>query len=117
MAYTKTTWATGDTITADKLNHAEQGIYDANAGALIIATYSLETYTTSLNKKYGEIVAMFESGICPVIKYSEDGEDSYYPVIKVGYSASDEKYRVMDGDEASYFATDEDDYPETAGLG
>lgn len=28
MAYTKTTWETGDTITSAKLNKAEQGIYD-----------------------------------------------------------------------------------------
>lgn len=28
MAYTKTTWQTGDTITSAKLNKAEQGIYD-----------------------------------------------------------------------------------------
>lgn len=26
MAYTKQTWSTGDTITADKLNHIEDGI-------------------------------------------------------------------------------------------
>ena len=30
MAYTKTIWETGDTITAELLNHAEQGIYDAS---------------------------------------------------------------------------------------
>lgn len=29
MAYTKQTWATGDTITAEKLNHMEDGIGDA----------------------------------------------------------------------------------------
>lgn len=34
MAYTKTTWETGDTITAELLNHAEQGIYDASAKEL-----------------------------------------------------------------------------------
>ncbi len=28
MSYSKTNWQTGDTITAEKLNHAEQGIYD-----------------------------------------------------------------------------------------
>ena len=30
MAYTKQTWANGDTITADKLNHIEDGIEDAS---------------------------------------------------------------------------------------
>lgn len=32
MAYTKTTWAANDVITAAKLNKAEQGIYDAQNG-------------------------------------------------------------------------------------
>lgn len=30
MTYTKTNWQTGDVISAEKLNHAEQGIYDAS---------------------------------------------------------------------------------------
>lgn len=29
MAYTKNTWQTGDTITAEKLNHMETGIYNS----------------------------------------------------------------------------------------
>lgn len=33
MAYTPTEWATGDVITAQKLNKMEQGIADAGAGA------------------------------------------------------------------------------------
>lgn len=31
MAYEKNTWATGDVITADLLNHIEQGIFDAHS--------------------------------------------------------------------------------------
>ena len=30
MAYVKNTWTTGDTITADKLNHMEDGIFGAD---------------------------------------------------------------------------------------
>lgn len=33
MAYTKTTWNTGDVITADKLNNLESGVAAANAAA------------------------------------------------------------------------------------
>lgn len=33
MAYTKTTWNTGDVITADKLNNLEQGVEDAASGS------------------------------------------------------------------------------------
>ena len=32
MTYVKQTWQTGDTITAEKLNHIEQGIEDAGGG-------------------------------------------------------------------------------------
>lgn len=34
MSYIKTTWQTGDTVTAEKLNHAENGIENANQNAL-----------------------------------------------------------------------------------
>ena len=33
MSYTKNSWSTGDTITATKLNHLEQGVYDTDAAA------------------------------------------------------------------------------------
>lgn len=33
MSYTKNSWSTGDTITAEKLNHLERGVYDASEGA------------------------------------------------------------------------------------
>ena len=33
MSYTKNSWSTGDTITAAKLNHLEQGVYDTDAAA------------------------------------------------------------------------------------
>jgi len=33
MAYSKTTWSTGDTITAAKMNKIEQGVYDAHNGS------------------------------------------------------------------------------------
>lgn len=37
MAYTPNTWATGDTISADKLNNIEQGIAKAGLGIKSIA--------------------------------------------------------------------------------
>ena len=36
MAYTPTTWVTGDTVTATKMNKLEQGV--ANAGSAMIVT-------------------------------------------------------------------------------
>jgi len=37
MSYTPTTWATGDTITAQKMNKIEQGIMSAGGGFAVIA--------------------------------------------------------------------------------
>lgn len=49
MAYTPNTWATGDTITAAKLNHMEDGISEAGSyDAVILLTHAdnsaLDTY-------------------------------------------------------------------------
>lgn len=56
MSYTKTNWQTGDTITAEKLNHAEQGIYDnSNCILFTTATYNEETGYITLDKTWNEI--------------------------------------------------------------
>jgi len=49
MSYTKTTWSTGDTITAEKLNNIETGIKnnDDNAKIFIVnlETQDMQNYT------------------------------------------------------------------------
>lgn len=42
MSYTKQTWATGDTVTASKLNHMEDGI--AGAGASYDVVIQVDTF-------------------------------------------------------------------------
>lgn len=53
MSYTPTTWTTGDTITATKLNKMEQGI--ANSGGCAIVELSATAYA-SATQLYGYIV-------------------------------------------------------------
>lgn len=54
MAYTKNTWADGDIVTSEKLNHMEDGI--ANTGGLVVAIDWDETLQTSiLDKTWQEI--------------------------------------------------------------
>ena len=62
MSYTKQTWTRGDIITAEKLNHMEDGI--ASGGVFIIEeTVSDNTHT--LNKTWNEIYNAVASGkIC-----------------------------------------------------
>lgn len=96
MAYTPTTWVTGDTITTTKLNKIEQGI--ANSGATLICNI---TSGGELDKTVQEIYDAFIAGVKVYIKF-EDGvlgasgtgtyaSNVYYaPVIKIyGYNYDD----------------------------
>ena len=55
MSYTPTTWTTGDTITATKLNKMEQGIASAGGGGCAIVELSATGYATT-TQVYGSIV-------------------------------------------------------------
>lgn len=76
MAYTPTTWTTGDTVTATKMNKIENGI--ANAGSAVIIT---ETNAT-LDKTFAEIYDLIHSGTPCYIKRLEaeadEGLDNTY---------------------------------------
>ncbi len=67
MAYTPNTWATGDTITAAKLNNMEQGI--ANAGVFYItATWDDSANGWVLDKTAAQIEAAYANGqLCKVV--------------------------------------------------
>lgn len=58
MAYTPTTWTTGDTITASAMNKLENGV--ANAGSALIVQMNLDG---DLDKTYKEIWDALEDGI------------------------------------------------------
>ena len=66
MAYTPNTWATGDTITAAKLNNMEQGI--ANAGVFYItATWDDSANGYVLDKTVTQIEAAYANGqLCQI---------------------------------------------------
>lgn len=77
MTYTPNTWATGDTITAAKLNNMEDGIANAGSGwdAIIRLTHGdnsgLDT-TANLTPSivsgtYASLVAKMQGGGCPTI--------------------------------------------------
>ena len=87
MSYTKQTWVTGDTITAEKLNHIEDGI-DGISDILIVNV----DYTGSANvldKTYTEIKNALLSGQNIIICYEDVDEDeqygyerrTYYPIV------------------------------------
>lgn len=76
MAYTKTTWATGDVVTATKLNNMENGI--ANATPFIIG-YEIEGNTMTLQNTWQEIWDKVSNGSIPYI-LTIDNETDYLDI-------------------------------------
>lgn len=68
MAYTKQTWATGDTVTASKLNHMEDGIAGGGGGAMIVTVSDVNGNFT-LNKTAKEIYDALLDGTPAYIVY------------------------------------------------
>ena len=71
MSYTKQTWATGDTVTASKLNHMEDGIAGAG-GYDAEVTITGEDYSnltgTIVSGNYATLSSMISNNTLPVLK-------------------------------------------------
>ena len=73
------TWECGETITADALNHIEQGIADSGGGGAEPLIVHVEYHEDDpgvkfLDKTFGEIRQAFESGKCVLIQSSSTNE-------------------------------------------
>lgn len=101
MAYTKQTWTTGDTITAEKLNHMEDGI----AGGTAI----VDGITGTLDKTWQEIFDMLKSGTIVFIKVSDDSESVEMHAVNT-CAVLDNVHTVLSGD-VKYVANSADGYP------
>lgn len=69
MSYTPTTWTTGDTITATKLNKLEQGVANAGGGVSGLCTVTSGT----MDKSYNEIMSIVSAGALPFYINESDG--------------------------------------------
>lgn len=69
MAYKKNTWANGDTITAEKLNHMEDGIAEGGGGFVFIPVNENWKPLVTL----GEIRRIYASGNIPIANYNYNG--------------------------------------------
>lgn len=70
MGYTKTTWETGDIITAAKLNNMENGIEGATP---LIAGVTTEDQDKTLDKTWQEIHDALAAGIPVYTKLTQEG--------------------------------------------
>ena len=109
MAYTPTNWATGDTVTATKLNKLEQGV--ANAGsAMIVDTNGEYTgnvgefyYNETLNATFAQIYDALADGTPVYIRRNieTNGYSSDYACCSALYSVLcafkyNDNYSVVD---------------------
>lgn len=119
MSYEKTNWKTGDTITAEKLNHAEQGIYDnsiSGGGVLIIDGSWIDEGTLRLDHTWNEIND-FDGLVILQLEHPEKGTGSKVNVflnVVYGYPPRDIytiNFNTLDGLELKFSAESPEDYP------
>ena len=97
MAYTPTEWQTGDIITAEKLNKAEEGI----AAASFVVTGSYENGTLTLDQETQDIISACVTGNCAVafIKDQSNGGNVVLHLISFDPTEGDETltFQYMSG--------------------
>lgn len=109
MAYVKQTWETGQTITADKLNHIEDGV--ANSGGfLITANYDADLNKTILDKTWKEIKDMMGAGVaCVIFEPYDESEFNWYTIRQL--TANNGSFSLLIANDTDYYAATENDYP------
>lgn len=116
MAYTKTTWQTGDVITAEKLNHMEDGLAIAG-GTLVIGGFTYDTENEIIgtaDKTWQEIDNALTAGARCVIVVSTNG--GHYLMNITGAYVDDGDYCINGNNGYNNFvaiATSADGYPAT----
>ncbi len=85
MSYEKTTWVNGDVITAEKLNHIEEGI--KNAGDLIEVHIIGENY--ALDMTYAEILNAIQAGKMLYILVNDFGFENAVAHLSCAYYSSE----------------------------
>lgn len=70
MTYEKQTWASGDTITAEKLNHMETGIVNASSATLLLYYKDSTLY---LDAEYSKVATIDDIQNRVMIGYLWDG--------------------------------------------
>lgn len=118
MAYEKQTWATGDTITAEKLNHMEDGI----SNSVLSVDISTSGDTKTMNKTWQEIHDAAKNGL-PIVITELINEDYVEHYIFVGSEYDDNYFTYIafvGGQNSisffSYMADSLDGYPSAGGI-
>ena len=99
MSYEKQTWTTGDVITAEKLNHLEDGI--ESGGMMIVTITGNDTDGYTSDKTFAEIEAAYLTMLLVVRYIIDDGEQFYYLTAQndaIGSAPASFMFADTDGD-------------------
>lgn len=108
MAYVKTTWQTGDVITAEKLNNMEGGIENATP---LIVTETVEGTVHTLSETAKTIYDTLFSGrlVLLVTGSQERQTGNFYFFVSWQYYNGEYSFDL--NNDTNYTATNDDDYP------
>jgi hypothetical protein len=101
MAYEPKEWQCGDTITADDLNHIEQGVADASGASPLIVDRVTNEGVSELNITGEEAFEAFSNGTRILAHQSDNSGvvfDGYRELVEVGRN-------IIDSQTTIYYAT------------
>lgn len=96
MAYEKHTWQCGETVTAELLNHLEDGIAEGGGGSNEFFSFEIvdDGSDTIASKSYSEIKAAIASGLLPIAHFYSVYDGDKHPTgvahITRGYEYGDD---------------------------
>ena len=113
MAYEKQIWQCGDTITADKLNHMEDGIANSGGGIVYITPTVIDGDSMvcfDLGISYNELLQIIGSGGILAEIIENNGAHTIAMLDVYGYNSGQSAYVALFADDPStYSAQDPDD--------
>ena len=113
MVYQKQTWITGQTITKEKLNHIEEGIYNTDNWLIVHRIFNSENNKVELDKTAEEINNALPCVI--VLHYFLDSPEhkvtKAIPILSYQVSSSTNLYTYRFEDGRVFYANDLLDYP------
>lgn len=131
MAYEKQTWECGETITAEKLNHIEDGIADASSGGVLVVGIDHDIVNEGIvvgavyDKTWKEVNDALVNGLYVVVVNGlwaslSDGENRQDPIFKTaynkrsGWTANVHRFGNYDSPIVTLYACSEDGYLQDA---
>lgn len=107
MSYTKTTWANGDVITAEKLNNLENGVVGAFP---LVVEVTINGYTATLGNTWQEIHDALALGV-PCFSHSVNEGSSAAGLSLITSAYYDNEYYMVEDGFGSYTTDSANGYP------